>query len=87
MVIGRLGGAGFKFEAALLTIDPDGKMVEQAIPFKLSSTTEVMKSYTAVRAAELVRINQLKAEGWVVDHTTSATTPNLYENTYLLKRP
>ena len=88
MVIGKCE-MGFGGDVVVTTISSDGQRTEAAV-----SLTKPKYRITDLHQAELVKLNQLRQNGWRVINTTSLPTSTTsggsiaaFETTYLLERP
>ncbi|TPG67200.1 hypothetical protein EAH73_05580 [Hymenobacter nivis] len=90
MVISNVS-LGFDAQAAIITIDPDGKQQEKAVDFSRGSAKKLAANLTEVHKATLATVNEYTKAGWHVVSVTPSGFANqgntiFAQNVYLLEK-
>ena len=88
MVIGSATFSGFTSKAEVTIVAPDGKATVEDVDARNGSAKKITESLTVLHQAELMKLNELKRQGWSIVQTTSQTIspPAMLTTTYVLER-
>lgn len=80
MVIGNAHPSGLvSYTATITVVQPNGEQQTQEVDTKSSSRKSIINGFLDLHKAELLKVNQLAAQGWQI---VSVTQSNSFQGTF-----